>query len=838
MYYPRYVGSSPYQITVSTGPSVASKSTASGAGLTSGIAGKLSQFQIISRDFASAPIDNQNDNYAITLVNADGSLNGDLSFTAVYQGPTGIYTASYVPMMASTYTMSITLLGVSISGSPFTVIVTTGDISPTASTTTISTPINIDAGSTYFFSIFAKDLYGSAITTGGQSTDISIMAYFQNANSYTSPISVADLTNWQQINGVDIAGAVEDLGTGKYIGQVTIFKAGQFTLDVKINSIEMTGSPFSTFTVSPVEVYAPQSVPLGVPTTAVAGVTSTFQIQGRDFYSNNAQTLISSVSASSVQLTYSSSSLVLAGTITDNPAGAGVYTVSFTPTLAGDSLLFVTIQGLNISQSPFSITVNPAATTDPTKTTITQFSKSYKAGDLIEFNIEARDAYQNLRPASTSEVFLVTLIDTDNVVTSITPASNGDGTYSCVQQFSKISTYTLKITDSTGSNQIANSPYTGIVVSPGPAQATKSSFVSPSSTIVAGTTETYKVQARDYFSNIVVNDATNPSFYLSTYSPIANSINILPMTFQYGYFQADYTNNVAESKSVVIGVTRNGGLRATYYKTVSFFNAIEAFSTYYHQGQTPQYYTQIDPIIDINSGYLSAVPLLPSKYFSVKWEGQLQVPQSGTYRFRVDSVNFATINLALNSQTLISLDSSAASVVYGSGEYYADVDLVQGTAYDLILQYSTKAGATKLRLLWESTQIAQQVVPSEYLYYTLYSETTPMTLVVQPSTTSSSNVTIQGDYSKAVAGVSESITLSAYDIYGNLQIQQSDVFQITFYLNSALTTDTAVIAVQSNGVYSATYTLKATGDYSMIIKVQPNGSGSFSDIAGSPFLIS
>ena len=86
--------------------------------------------------------------------------------------------------------------------------------------------------------------------------------------------------------------------------------------------------------------------------------------------------------------------------------------------------------------------------------------------------------------------------------------------------------------------------------------------------------------------------------------------------------------------------------------------------------------------------------------------------------------------------------------------------------------------------------------------------------------------------------MSESITLSAYDIYGNLQIQQSDVFQITFYLNSALTTDTAVIAVQSNGVYSATYTLKATGDYSMIIKVQPNGSGSFSDIAGSPFLIS
>lgn len=837
LYYPRYVGSSPYQVTVSTGPSVASKSTASGAGLTTGIAGKLAQLEIVSRDFASAPIDNQNDNYAITLVNKDGSGNGDLSFTAVYSGPTGKYSASYVPMKASVYTMSITLLGESISGSPFTVVVSTGDISAT-STTTVSTPINIDAGSTYFFSIVAKDLYSSLITTGGESTLISIMAYFQNANSYTSPISVADLTNWQQIYGTDIAGAVEDLGTGTYIGQVTIFKAGVFTLDVKINSIQVTGSPFSTLTVSPVEVYAPNSVPTGVPTTAVAGVASTFKVQGRDFYSNNAQTLISTISATSVQLKYTSSSSVMDGTITDDATGAGAYIVSITPTLSGNGLLFVTIQGLNISQSPFSISVEPAATTDPTKTTITDFSLSYKAGDLIKFNIEARDAYSNLRPASTSETFVVTLTDADSVVTTITPASNGDGTYSCVQQFSKVSTYTLTVTDSAGSNQIASSPYTGIIVTPGLTQAIKSSFVSPSNPIVAGATVTYKVQAKDYFSNNVVEDSTNPLFFLSVYSPLKNLISYYVMTFQYGYFQADYMNTVAESKSMVIGVTRNGGLRATYYKTVSFYNAIEAFSTYYHVGQSPQSYTQIDPTIDIDSGYLSAVPGLPSKYFSVVWEGQLQVPATGTYRFRVDAVNFATISLTLDSQTLISLDAATSSVVYGSGEYYADVELTQGTAYDLRLSYSTKDGATQLRLLWESAQIAQQVVPAQYLYYTLYSETTPMTLVVQPSTTSPTNITVQGDYSKAVAGVSESITISAYDLYGNLQIDQADVFKIAFSLNGVTTADAAVVTAQSNGVYTATYTLTTTGAYSMSIQVQPGGAGSFVDIDGSPFAIS
>ena len=123
LYYPRYVGASPYQVTVSTGPSVASKSIASGTGLSSEVAGKLSQFQIISRDFASAPIYNQQDNYAIILMNNDGSGNGDLAITAIYQGAVGIYSASYVPMKTGVFSMPITLLNVSISGSPFTVMI-------------------------------------------------------------------------------------------------------------------------------------------------------------------------------------------------------------------------------------------------------------------------------------------------------------------------------------------------------------------------------------------------------------------------------------------------------------------------------------------------------------------------------------------------------------------------------------------------------------------------------------------------------------------------------------------------------------------------------------------
>ena len=118
------------------------------------------------------------------------------------------------------------------------------------------------------------------------------------------------------------------------------------------------------------------------------------------------------------------------------------------------------------------------------------------------------------------------------------------------------------------------------------------------------------------------------------------------------------------------------------------------------------------------------------------------------------------------------------------------------------------------------------MLPSYFLFYTLYSETTPMTLVVQPLTTSPSNVTVQRDYSKAVAGVSESFTLKAYDIYGNLQIHQSDVFTLAFYIDNVVQTVSASVVPQSNGVYTATYTLTFTGEYSIVVNVQPNGLGS------------
>lgn len=54
-----------------------------------------------------------------------------------------------------------------------------------------------------------KDIYGNLIGTETETnaeTEVTIMALYQNHDDWTSPISSADLENWQQIYGTNIAG--------------------------------------------------------------------------------------------------------------------------------------------------------------------------------------------------------------------------------------------------------------------------------------------------------------------------------------------------------------------------------------------------------------------------------------------------------------------------------------------------------------------------------------------------------------------------------------------------------------------------------------------------------
>jgi hypothetical protein len=123
------------------------------------------------------------------------------------------------------------------------------------------------------------DIYGNLLVASSTTnTTIDIMATYLDHNDWPSPIGIADFTNWQQIFGQNIAGIALDESTGLYSCQITIYKAGKFTLNVKANTLDVKDSAYPTITVEPTNIYAPACVSLGIPATMVAGTTYTFQV--------------------------------------------------------------------------------------------------------------------------------------------------------------------------------------------------------------------------------------------------------------------------------------------------------------------------------------------------------------------------------------------------------------------------------------------------------------------------------------------------------------------------------------------------------------------------------
>ena len=123
--------------------------------------------------------------------------------------------------------------------------------------------------------------------------EIEITAVYVDHGSWPSPIGIADATDWGSIYGTDIAGIAIDNNDGSYAGQITVYRAGAFRIDVKVNSLHINGSPYSPLLVEPTNIYAPYCVPGvdagGIPESMIAGTEYDFLIQGRDFYQNNIQ---------------------------------------------------------------------------------------------------------------------------------------------------------------------------------------------------------------------------------------------------------------------------------------------------------------------------------------------------------------------------------------------------------------------------------------------------------------------------------------------------------------------------------------------------------------------
>jgi hypothetical protein len=267
--------------------------------------------------------------------------------------------------------------------------------------------------------------------------------------NYPSPIGVADLPNWPTIYGKDISGIALDRRDGTYASQLTIFRAATYIVNTIINIVGVKNSP-QEFEIIPSDLYAPNCIVKNVVLAYTAGTLSSFDIQGRDFYSNN---LIVSLSTAVTDYKLEFRDLltnetVHTGTIVDHASGLGAFHLTFTPILSGTFDLHIILNGLHVDSSPYRVSVQPAlATHAPSSTIVDINSMVHATGQYLRFIIESRDQFRNLRNSSVQDVYVVTLIGSIDglTYTAPTPAANKNGTYSASFMFTIAQNYIVNV---------------------------------------------------------------------------------------------------------------------------------------------------------------------------------------------------------------------------------------------------------------------------------------------------------------------------------------------------------------------------------------------------------
>lgn len=106
----------------------------------------------------------------------------------------------------------------------------------------------------------------------------------------------------------------------------------------------------------PNTIHPPNSQAIYPAGSLVAGDTYAYEVQARDLYYNNAQTLATSLGSYSITATHSSG-VTVSGTLVDKLDSPGVYTCTTTLTLAGGYMVNTEINGIAIENPDHQLTV-------------------------------------------------------------------------------------------------------------------------------------------------------------------------------------------------------------------------------------------------------------------------------------------------------------------------------------------------------------------------------------------------------------------------------------------------------------------------------------------------
>jgi len=216
-----------------------------------------------------------------------------------------------------------------------------------------------------------------------------------------------------------------------------------------------------------------------------------------------------------------------------------------------------------------------------------------------------------------------------------------------------------------------------------------------------------------------------------------------------GEYSVTFTPTVAGAHTISLTLQTSGGLKGTYYRTMDFSdpllgNEISTIFPYHENRWCPEFATycdstRLDPTINFHWG--AGVSLFDSNsfpfgYFSVRWEGFVQVPTSDNYVFHISLSG--GVKLSIDSVAIIDEFPSTLTEVNSDSLY-----LESTKKYSIFIEYAHSTDDAFVSLMWSTATLPMEIVPSSSLYYSRHIssavpniKTSPFAVAVLPGSLS------------------------------------------------------------------------------------------------------
>jgi hypothetical protein len=624
------------------------------------------------------------------------------------------YNVVYNVLVSGYYNLSLKTNGNHISGSPWTVYV-----SPAKTYSPLSImwgPGLSDAvvASTTYITIRARDVYNN---NRSMCSDYVQLFFTGPPGAYVK-------------YGVDAT-----RNDGLYYVDFTPQNAGSYVVRVKLNNVDISGSPFN-LVIRPAVSSGVNSIVVSdtdAMHNATAMVESTITLYAKDIFSN--QILIGGCLITGNGLLISPSSplvdvgrwqpMVLMPTvqfnITFTDHSNGIYTIKYTALYAGNYSFSILINGQHVLGSPFPLTIYPY-TVFPASSVVTGTGLSLGYADqMYTIYVRARDAFLNnlldFQIGSKLNTFSVNLQCTLNGATTIVTPFNTTFVGNSTFLFQYVPTLAspdcvVNVKAVTANVHVPGSPFAVIIQPAVPYFPLCTLAGSGLYSTIAGVPASFLLTANDKYNNLVraggipffynvsarFTDVTNFDVKSTTASlswiDFTSAIPIYwssAIDLGTGVYQSDYQINKAGNFSLNVYMRSPGGLRAAFYAAPDF---------------TAYYGWRIDNTVDFDWGYgtpfdKSGLPnnvlssdAYPADRFSVIWSGQLLAVSSELTRFYIDSSSNVGVQLWISGHVVI----NSSSVLLGQEAPFGDLTLRAQQMYDIFVYCRADVGNASISL--------------------------------------------------------------------------------------------------------------------------------------------